>query len=154
MYILVGANLYLFTCKWPKWICTLKDYRYFIVWRHFWGKSNLKSIVTSQSMTCIWRYIHGVVPHLSSTLVLHLTVVHGPLRKCWTINYGPLVVLIYAELRQPKSIRFVSLFHYFYPFMVRILFGLVQLYLFSFFNRIKLVLNCIMGSSLTSCTGA
>ena len=33
MYRRVGANSYLFTCKWPKWICTYKDYRYFR--RHF-----------------------------------------------------------------------------------------------------------------------
>ena len=30
MYRRVGANLHLFTCKWPKEICTYKSYKYFI----------------------------------------------------------------------------------------------------------------------------
>ena len=38
MYRRVGANVYLFTCKWPKWICTFKVYRYFISLKpSLWG---------------------------------------------------------------------------------------------------------------------
>ena len=36
MYRREGANLFLFTCKWPKWICTYKDYRYFILILGIW----------------------------------------------------------------------------------------------------------------------
>ena len=41
MYRRVGANSYLLTCMWPKWICTYKDYRYFIFWFSSYLRKNL-----------------------------------------------------------------------------------------------------------------